>query len=91
MKKFWILSAIIFLGIPGCAQKESSSHPQNEIKAGGPCEGCEAVYECPVPFKALSELTWLPDWNEHSPRKIAINGIVYQADGKTPVEYVWAR
>lgn len=87
MKKYGILSAILLMVIPvmvipGWAQ--SNARQEKEIKVGGPCEGCEAVFECPVPFEALSEFAWLPDWNENSPRKIAINGIVYQADGKTP-------
>ncbi|MBN8824354.1 MAG: intradiol ring-cleavage dioxygenase [Spirosoma sp.] len=53
-------------------------------KAGGPCEGCEAIYESPVPFDKLDMLAKLPDatWNGKKP--LAINGIVYKADGKTP-------
>lgn len=88
MKRYWLLSAILLSVIPGCAQNNNNAGLESEIKVGGPCEGCEAVYECPVLFKALSEFAWLPDWNENSSRKIAINGIVYQADGKTPAPNV---
>lgn len=53
-------------------------------KVGGPCEGCEAIYESPVPFDKLEMLAKLPvaTWNGKKP--LGINGIVYKADGKTP-------
>ena len=31
-----------------------------EHKAGGSCEGCEAIYESPVPFEKLKSFTLLP-------------------------------
>lgn len=51
---------------------------------GGPCEGCEAIHETTVPFKKLESFVKLldADWNGKKP--LAINGIVYKADGKTP-------
>jgi protocatechuate 3,4-dioxygenase, beta subunit len=54
-----------------------------EIKVGGNCEGCEAIYESPVPFEQLNEMDTLPDFNDAGP-KIEISGIIYKADGKTP-------
>ncbi len=53
-------------------------------KAGGPCEGCEAIYESSVPFDKLEMLAKLPDatWNGKKP--LGINGVVYKADGITP-------
>ena len=54
---------------------------------GGDCEGCEAIYECPVSFDKLEPLVWLPDWKEKG-TKLAVNGVVYKADGKTPAPNV---
>jgi protocatechuate 3,4-dioxygenase beta subunit len=59
----------------------------NEIKVGGRCEGCEAVYESPVSFALLNEVDTLPDFNEPGP-KIEISGIIYHRDGKTPAKDV---
>lgn len=57
-------------------------------KVGGPCEGCEAIYESPVSFERLKAVDNLPDatWKEKKP--LGINGIVYKADGKTPAPNV---
>ena len=53
-------------------------------KIGGPCEGCEAIYESPVPFDKLEAFVKLPGASWDNKKPIAINGIIYQADGKTP-------
>ena len=50
---------------------------------GGPCEGCEAIFETTVPFEQLNEVDTLPDFSEAG-RKILLSGTVYQSDGKTP-------
>jgi len=60
---------------------------QNDIKVGGGCEGCEAIYESPVSFDKLNEVDTLPDFNEPGP-KIRISGVIYQRDGKTPAKNV---
>ena len=54
---------------------------------GGSCEGCEAVFECPVPFDKLSWIDTLPDFGEPGP-KMMISGVIYKADGKTPAKDV---
>lgn len=52
---------------------------------GGPCEGCEASHESPVPFEKLEPFVKLPDVTSWSGKKpLAVNGIVFKADGKTP-------
>ncbi len=76
--------------LSGCAQKsqqpEKSNKPlQQEIKVGTSCEGCEAIYECPLAFEQLNEIDTLPDFNEPGP-KIEVSGIIYQRDGKTPAK-----
>jgi protocatechuate 3,4-dioxygenase, beta subunit len=65
----------------GCGQKTNKQVVQKEIKVGGRCEGCEAIYESP--FETLNETDTLPDFNEPGP-KIEISGIIFQKDGKTP-------
>ncbi len=75
MKYAFLLSIGITFLLNSCAQPVS---PANNI--GGPCEGCEAIYESPVPFDKLDHLCWLPDWNGQG-TKLAVNGIVYHPDG----------
>jgi protocatechuate 3,4-dioxygenase beta subunit len=53
-------------------------------KIGGPCEGCEAIYESPVPFNELKSFVLLPETSWDGKKPLGINGIVYKADGKTP-------
>ena len=53
-------------------------------KVGGPCEGCEAIYESPVPFEKLKSITLLPGTSWDGKKPMGINGTVYKADGKTP-------
>ncbi|RCR68165.1 dioxygenase family protein [Larkinella punicea] len=53
-------------------------------KVGGPCEGCEAIYENPVPFDQLDSVVKLPDATWEGKKPLGINGTVYKADGKTP-------
>ena len=51
---------------------------------GGPCEGCEAIYENTVPFNNLESILKMPDATWEGKKPLGINGIVYKADGKTP-------
>ncbi len=86
MKQYLFLLVLIPSCHLACSQ---TSHPNKRITGniGGPCEGCEAIYECPVPFDKLENKVWLPDWQEKG-TKLAVNGVVYQADGKTPAANV---
>lgn len=50
-------------------------------KLGGPCEGCEALFEF-----GKKKLTWsdtLPGFSSNEPQ-ILVEGIVYENDGRTP-------
>lgn len=82
-----LLFALIIFSLGGCSQKASkpsaNQKDQKEIKVGDPCEGCEAIYESPIPFDQLTSVDTLPDFNDAGP-KIEISGIVYKRDGKTP-------
>ena len=53
-------------------------------KVGGPCEGCEAIYESPVPPDRLTMFLKMPDATWEGKKPLGINGTVYKADGKTP-------
>lgn len=57
--------------------------PQDR-KVGGPCEGCEAIHESPVPFEQLKAVDKLPDATWDGRKPLGINGAIYKADGKTP-------
>jgi len=62
------------------AQLQNEREPGAQI-AGGRCEGCEAVYECPILFDKLNETDTLPGFNEPG-QKIEINGTIFKPDGK---------
>jgi protocatechuate 3,4-dioxygenase, beta subunit len=87
MKQLILITPFIFILIlSSCGQNSTAKQSNNlkkEIKVGGNCEGCEAIYETPVPFEQLNETDTLPDFNDAGP-KIEISGIIYKADGKTP-------
>ena len=92
MKSFYILPICLVISFFSCSQNSSqpkvSNKPSaNEIKVGGSCEGCEAVYESPISFSLLNEVDTLPDFNEPGP-KIEISGTIYHRDGKTPAKDV---
>jgi len=50
-------------------------------RVGGPCEGCEAIYE--YGNKTLKSIDTFPQFN-NLPNPIKISGTVYQNDGLTP-------
>ena len=83
-----MLQIILFFFLCGsvtaCAQSNTQVKSNSKgQKVGGPCEGCEAIYETKVPFEALNEVDTLPIFSEHGP-KLVISGTVYKSDGKTP-------
>jgi len=85
MKISFFLPMIFFLSnLTACSQNAGQQQSQH---IGGPCEGCEAIYEQAPPFDQLAAIDTLPDFNEPGP-KIAISGIVYQRDGRTPAKDV---
>lgn len=92
MKKL-ILFVTVFsmVGFTGCtqstSQKNQGSATKSDVQVGGSCEGCEAIYESPVPLENLSWIDTLPGYNDKGP-KLEISGTVYQPDGKTPAKDV---
>lgn len=78
-----ILSIILYSSCDLLASNDPSNTAAPQKRVGGPCEGCEAIFESPVPF---SELPWqdtLPDFSEPGPR-LVVSGRVLQPDGHTP-------
>lgn len=77
---FFILSSLLL----ACSCQSQTRHTDNK-KIGGPCEGCEAIYE--YGNKALQSVDTLPLFKENEP-KLKISGTVYHRDGKTPANDV---
>lgn len=63
----------------------TACNAQRNKKIGGPCEGCEAVYE--YGDKKLSPSDTLPKFEQNTPQ-LKISGKVFKADGKTPAKDV---
>jgi len=80
MKQKILTLLIAFIAISSCSQTSSQKKELNQKQIGGPCEGCDAIYENTIPFDQLSNLLWLPDWNDIG-TKLAVNGTVYNPDG----------
>src|SRR6478672_3313088 len=77
MKLFSLLNCA-FLLIPAMACTQS---PKGKI--GGPCEGCEAIYESGISFDSLKSSDTLAAFFEPGTR-LHIAGKVFQPDGRTP-------
>lgn len=85
MKKA-IFSLLLCAAFWSCGQSQSQTKEATapaQQKVGGPCEGCEAIYENKTPFEALNEVDTLPVFGEQGP-KLVINGTVFKSDGVTP-------
>lgn len=81
MKLLFLTTALWLLSLNGCAQGNARG------TFGMPCEGCEAIFESPVPLNQLNWVDTLPDFNDKGP-KMLFTGIIYEADGKTPAQNV---
>ena len=86
-----IICFLINICSTGCSQNNnhsSNNKPgKKEIQVGGSCEGCEAIYESPIPFEKLSNMVWLNDWNEKGTR-LAVNGTVYNKDSTPAADVI---
>lgn len=98
MARLYFLLSILTLH--SCAQSQVRNENQNQnenekkilakatsedIQVGGPCEGCEAVFEY-----GDRELTWIDTLDDFTltGQRIAVSGTIYQPDGKTPAKDV---
>ncbi len=85
-----ILSLIALL--PSCANSQDQNINNADLGAeqeanlvGGPCEGCEAIFE--YGDKRLLPIDTLPDFHERG-TQLKVTGTIYEKDGKTPAEGV---
>lgn len=69
-----VLLWVCILGLTTC-----QGQPPKVV--GGPCEGCEAIFE--YGGKTLRAVDTLPGFGQHGP-KLKITGTVLEKDGKTP-------
>ena len=74
-----ILTLIFLLSLTSC-QSQTQKNKLNRI-VGGPCEGCEGIFE--YGNKKLTSSDTLPEFQNNKP-KIKIVGTVFGKDGKTP-------
>jgi protocatechuate 3,4-dioxygenase beta subunit len=74
---------ILLFAVTSC-QSQSKKIDDNKL-VGGPCEGCEAIFE--YGNKKLTATDTLPGFQNNEP-KIQILGTVFNKDGKTPVANV---
>lgn len=77
MKAIVVISFLIIAGT-------ITSYSQGKL-VGGPCEGCEAVFE--YGNRSLSSVDTLPEF-ESEGIQIKVSGTIYQNDGVTPAEGV---
>ena len=78
MKKLFVSLLLVPL-LAACQAQDKQQLSDRQV--GGPCEGCEAIYEWGD--KRLLPIDTLPDFREPGP-KLKLTGTIYQADGKTP-------
>ncbi len=74
------LPILLFLFVLASCQSQTK-RSENHERVGGPCEGCEAIYE--YGGKMLTAVDTLPGFEANEP-KLKITGTVYKKDGKTP-------
>ena len=85
MRAMYLLLLMATWSMSACSQT-SNNATDTDIKVGGSCEGCEAIFECPVPFTELNSTDTLPGF-ESGP-KLVVRGRIYKSDGKTPADNV---
>jgi len=70
--------------LTACANSQQQTTPAPRL-VGGPCEGCEAIFE--YGNRQLAAIDTLPGFMDGGTR-IKLTGIIYQPDGKTPASDV---
>ncbi|MBT8220112.1 MAG: intradiol ring-cleavage dioxygenase [Bacteroidia bacterium] len=81
MKPFIYIFLFSLFTVSCHSQTKTSERPV----VGGPCEGCEAIYE--YGERLLASVDTLPNFTTTEP-KLRISGKVYHMDGKTPAANV---
>ena len=81
---FLRITILSLLLITSCKESQGQSTNSNKT-IGGPCEGCEAIYEYgDTILNAVDTIAGFHTMNE----KIKLYGTVFQVDGKTPASDV---
>ncbi|HYH16203.1 MAG TPA: hypothetical protein VD794_13335 [Flavisolibacter sp.] len=70
----------VITSLTACANSQQQSLPAYRL-VGGPCEGCEAIFE--YGNKPLNPVDTLPGFADNG-TKIKLTGTIYQPDGTTP-------
>lgn len=76
-----LLLLCVLLSLAGCGQSPAAPEKMKEV--GGPCEGCEAIFESTTPLERLGSTDSLPGFPSDA-MQLIISGTIYQQDGKTP-------
>ena len=77
---------VLIITVSSCqSQTKETKKIDSNILVGGPCEGCEAIFE--YGDKQLSPTDTLPNF-EQNQSKLKLSGIVFEKDGKTPAKNV---
>ena len=79
-----IIFLLILLSNTSCGQDARTEKEHDAVIVGGPCEGCESIYESTIPLDELTYADTLQGFFEDADKMI-ISGIVYAKDGITPV------
>ncbi|MEL6719082.1 MAG: intradiol ring-cleavage dioxygenase, partial [Bacteroidota bacterium] len=82
MKNVFLFYSVVILF--SCNAQSTSTKDFAKL-IGGPCDGCEAIYE--YGNQQLHNIDTFPDFEVTEP-KLKLTGIVYQQDGKTPAPNV---
>lgn len=83
MKTLFLKTLLLILMIPSSCKAQLNRPVVTTV--GGPCEGCEAIFE--YGKKKLNPVDTLPLFEQNNP-KLKISGTVYKKDGKTPAENI---
>ncbi len=76
------LSLLVLIIFTACqAQTPAETSSTSQLVVGGPCEGCEALFE--YGDRVLSSVDTLPDFYKNEPQ-IILTGAVFEPDGTTP-------
>jgi protocatechuate 3,4-dioxygenase beta subunit len=81
--KSYLAFSLMVLMTTSCHSQSVESTPK--VLVGGPCEGCEAVYD--FGDRYLPAIDTLPGFEANEP-KLMVSGTVFEKDGKSPAKDV---
>lgn len=74
---------VLFFAVCSCQSQDKKT--ATKALVGGPCEGCEAIFE--YGNQRLSAVDTLPDFAQNEP-KLKLTGTVFNKDGRAPAKDV---